>query len=251
MATLLAAIIQPALRKAGITRLPGNTPSTDQSAELLPACNRILAGFSINGFSIFATTVAEYSLTAGQVMYTIGPGGDFNAVRPLAIKNANLVQPGSPPVYTSIPIFDSRDWSYQSVTEMSGSWVYALWYNPTFPSTGSLVDGCGQIWLLGQPPSTYELQLFTWDRFETNFTAITNNFLFPPGYEEHFVNLLALEASMLYPHESKISPETRRAMERSRYEIQVLNSTLPRQWNDAARMGQPSVPYPASWWNAN
>ena len=251
MATLAAAIIDPALRKAGIKRLPGTGTSTDQNAEMLIACNRILAGFSINGFSIFSTSVAEYALTAGQLMYTIGPTGDFVAKRPLAIKNANLVQPTDPPIYQSIPIYDSRDWSYEQITEMAGSWTYAIWYNATFPSSGSLTDGCGQLWLLGQPPSNYELQLFTWDQFETNFTAVTNNFLFPPGYEEHFVNLLALEAAMLYPHEARISPDVRKACERSRYEIQVLNSSLPRQWADTARLGQPSVPYPASFWNAN
>ncbi len=251
MALTLANIIDDAMSKAGIKRLVGSGTSTDQNTLMLRAANRILESFSIEGHNIFATSVNEYSLVADQIVYTIGPGGDFAGVRPLWIKNANLVQPGSPPVYSQISLYDSRDWSFEQVLAMPGSWIYAIWYNPTFPHSGSATDGCGEIRVLGQPPSTYKLQLYTWDRFETNFSSVGNSFIFPPGYSAALVDLLALECEQLYPHEAKISQHLRDSCAAHILNVQVLNSTLPRLGNDAGRLGQASVPYPASFWNAN
>lgn len=248
MATLGTNIIDPALRKAGIKRLCGSGSSTDQNTEMILAVNRVLDLQNIRGHMIFGTRVEEFSLVADQISYTIGSGGDFNTVRPNWIKNANLVIPGDPPTYQTIPIYDSRDWSLEQITAMPGSWVYAIWYN----ALAVEVSGpCGRIYLLGQPPANYKLQLFTWNQMKSNFSAVSDGFVFPPGYEACIVNLLALECAELYPHEAKVTDTLRNSAAAAQLDVEILNSSLPRLANDMSRVGQPSIPYPASFWNAN
>lgn len=247
--TLGPDVIYPALRKAGITRLAGNTPSVDQSTELIRATNRILDSLNVKGHAIFGTRVEEFALSSSQITYTIGPGGDLNTLRPIFIKAANLVQPTNPPIYTEIQIFDSRDWSMQDITALPNSWVYALWYNSTMSITSP--QGCGEIWLLGQPPSNYELQLFMPSALQSNFTAVTNDFIMPDGYVMAMVNLLALECEELYPHEAVISDGLRRSAAAAVQNVEIINTDMRRQSNDAGGISRTAVPWPAAWWNAH
>lgn len=248
MATLGTNIIGPALRKAGIKRLPGNTSSTDQNTEMIQAVNRILDHLNIQGHMIFGTTVQQFPLVPNQISYTIGSGGDFNTARPNCIKNANLVQPTTPPIYQSITIYDSRDWSYERVVSLPGSWIYALWYNAL---AVEFAGPCGRIYLLGQPPAGYELQLFTWNEMKSNFSAMADAFVFPPGYEAALVNLAAIECADLYPLEATMSAEAKRRCMASVQAIKILNATLPRMTNDAARLGgSTGTVLPASFWNS-
>ena len=61
MSSVLLDIIKPALRRAGITQLPGIIPSTDQSSELIPEVNRLLSSASLDGHKIFTTADRMFS----------------------------------------------------------------------------------------------------------------------------------------------------------------------------------------------
>lgn len=67
------------LRRAGITQLPGITPSVDQYGELIPEINRMLASFNLDGHKIFTTSIDRYRLVSNQQSYFIGFPFTFSA----------------------------------------------------------------------------------------------------------------------------------------------------------------------------
>lgn len=79
MSTVLGDLLKPMLRRAGITQLPGITPSTDQYGELIPEINRMLGQFNLDGHKIFTTSIDRYTLIPNQETYFIGPVFTFTA----------------------------------------------------------------------------------------------------------------------------------------------------------------------------
>jgi hypothetical protein len=79
MGTILSDLLKPMLRRAGITQLPGITPSSDQYGELIPEVNRMLASFNLDGHKIFTTSIDRYTLVPNQQIYFIGPVFTFAA----------------------------------------------------------------------------------------------------------------------------------------------------------------------------
>ncbi len=200
MSTTLATILKPALRRAGITKLPGITPSTDQYGELIPEANRLLDMHNCNGHVIFNTKIEAFDLTSGQKQYSIGPGGDFNTARPISISEANFIFPGSPAIRIPVDIIDDEQWSKITMQDIAGAPPWWLYYDGSNDANGR-----GQIYIVGQPPSGYQLELFSWQALQANFTASTDVVTWPPGYEFFLETNLALCACALYPEQSTVA----------------------------------------------
>ncbi len=241
MSITLADILTPSLRMAGITKRPGITPSGDQFGELIPAANRLLASWNCNGHVAFTTAIDQYPLNAGQKIFSIGPGGDFNSARPIYVREANFLFPTNPTLRIPITIYDDDQWSKVAVQDITGAPTWILYYDGSYDANGR-----GKIYIVGQPPTGYQLELFTWQALKTDFTATTDAFIFPPGYEEALVTNLAIKAAQLYPLESVIArnPE---AMSELRIEAQkalralvVLNSSSPALRSEIAWIGRAS-----------
>lgn len=79
MPTVLGDLLKPMLRRAGITQLPGITPSVDQYGELIPEVNRMLSSFNLDGHKIFSEGIDRYRLVPNQESYFIGPVFTFQA----------------------------------------------------------------------------------------------------------------------------------------------------------------------------
>ncbi len=239
-------IITPALRKAGIKKLPGTGTSVDQGDEMLLALNRILDAFNIDGFKIFAKKIEQFALTASTLSYTIGPGANFNTVRPVYIESANCIEPTNPSMFLQLRILDSREWASLSIRTLPGSPVYAIYYDGDCDT----VNGWGKIYVLGQPPVGWSLELFTWRPIVGGFTSISDGYTHAPaGYLEAFVAAMALECMELYPLEAKMSPETRQSCLRAIQAIRIQNAQIPHQANDTSRFGKKAVVLPAAYWN--
>ncbi len=241
MAITLADILTPALRMAGITKRPGITPGPDQFAEMIPACNRLLASFNCNGHVIFTTAIDQYPLNASQKIFSIGPGGDFNNARPIYVREANFLFPTSPTLRIPIKILDDDEWSKIGVQDIIGAPTWYLYYDGSYDANGR-----GKIYIVGQPPTGYQLELFTWQALKADFTATTDAFIFPPGYEKALVSNLAIEATMLYPLESVVARNVaaltlleKQAMKDLRALV-VLNSSSPVLRSEIAYIGRVS-----------
>ncbi len=236
-------IIDPALRIAGLTKGPGIIPDTDIRTELIAAVNDMLALWNCDGHKIFGTSIEAFSLVADQVSYTIGPSGNFNTARPLFIEDANFIFPTDPPIRNPIQIYDSHQWSLQSLQEISGAPPWGLYYDSGFNSSGQ-----GTIYLVGQPPDDYQLELYTWTALKTTFTAVSDSVLFPPGYAEALKTNLAIKAAQLNPDQTTINwAEARPQASRALQALKVLNSECPPLYNEAAQISARmfnGFPYP-------
>lgn len=229
MPTTLADLLKPALRIAGITVLPGTTPSTDQYTELIPAMNRMLSSWNLDGYKIFSLTITEFTLTANQKIYTIGTGGELNIARPLAIRVATMIYPGTPSVRQEVEILeDVKDWMTISVQDITGAPAWYLYYDH-----GNDANSRGKLYLHPQPPSGYKLELSTWTRIASAFAATTDAVTVPDGYEQAIVDNFALIVGGLYPKQSDLMSnpvalaEARDRARRSLGVIKSLNIRVP------------------------
>lgn len=223
MATTLADLLKAALRIAGITVLPGTTPSTDQYAELIPLVNDMLASYSLDGHRIYTTDIATYPLTSGTKIYTIGPGGTFNAPRPLFIKEANLLYPTSPVVRRPIDVISDDEWASIRVQDITSAPPYKLYY-----AGGMDANGRASIYIYFQPPAGYTLELYTWLELKDDFTAVTDSVVLPPGYNELIKWNLAIRVAGLYPLEAKLAPDARDMAAKALSNVVTLNADMPK-----------------------
>ncbi len=237
MSTLLGTgIIDPALLIAGLTKGPGVIPDSDIRGMLILAANRMLSSWNCDGHKIFDTKVEVFDLVADQVSYTIGPSGNFNTARPLAIDDANFIFPTTPAVRCPIQIYDSHQWSLISLQKISGAPPYALWYNSSYDLPG----GLGQIYLVGQPPDDYQLELYSWRALKKDFTAVTDVVFFPDGYEEALVTNLAIKAASLQPEFTTINwAVARDEAFKALQALKILNTECPSLYNEAAGVSSP------------
>lgn len=241
MATTLLDLLKPALRRAGITKRPGVGPGDDQLNELIPATNRLLASWNVDGHKVFTTAIDEYDLNASQKIFSIGPGGDFNNARPIYVSEANFLFPTSPVVRRPIQILDDAQWSKIAVQDIAGAPPWFLYYDGSFDANGR-----GKIYIVGQPPAGYKLELYTWQALKSDFTSGSDAVLWPPGYEFALELNLAIQAAQLYPLESVLATVPR-ALAELRVEAQkalraliVLNSSSPVLYSEAAWLGRSS-----------
>ena len=234
MPSLLLDIFKPALRRAGITTLPGIIPSTDQTGELIPELNRMMSLASLDGHKIYTTAIDRYQMTPLQTTYFLGPTGDWVAPRPNWIVRANVVLlDSSPELHLPLYLLDDKEWAAHVITELQMPWPYQLYNDGSYPDS--------QIYLFGFPSQTNDIELFTPQELKQDFTDLTDTVSFPPGYEAWIVPALALKAASLYPYDSKLSglqlqalrDEARQAMDW----IQINNSECVDMTNEAASLG--------------
>lgn len=234
-ATLGANIINPALRIAGITTLPGTTPSVDQTGELIPAVNRLLGSWNVDGAKIFNTLIQQFALIGGKKQYTIGPGGELDTRpgnRPVWIEGADFVLPGTPAVRIPMRILrTAKEWESIWVQDITASPAWALYYDSGYDSAG-----LGLVHIIGQPPPGYFVELYMWNRLSSNFLTTGDAFILPDGYEEALVYNLAVRAATLYPGVSKIAPDSVALAAKLARGISVMNQKSPLLTNDAAAL---------------
>jgi hypothetical protein len=228
----LSLLLDPVLRIAGITTEPGIIPNAEQYGELVPELNRMMGHFNLNGHRIFTTSIDQYSLFTGQTVYLIGPGGDFDTDRPQRIAAANLITATDPTTRTPLHVAeDPTEWTRISIQELTSD-PTGIYYDKSYDG-----DGRGRIYIHPQGSDGDLLELLTWVRLATSFTAITDVAFFPDGYEDCIVWNLAIRAAMLYPLKSRLHPLAPERAKETLRAIQTSNTRSPRLYSEAADIG--------------
>lgn len=70
---------------------PGEAIPADDAIDALAALNMMLGSWSVQPLTMPSITRNVFSLTDDVGVYTIGPGGDFDTVRPIAVTGAGLL----------------------------------------------------------------------------------------------------------------------------------------------------------------
>ena len=177
--------------------LPGMTLPRDIENDGRDALNDLLASLQTESLAIYSIREDIFTLTINVQSYTIGPSGaTFTALRPMFIKDANLIlQQQTPVVRSPLEILrDSSQWASIQVRAIPNSLPSKLYYNPTVPN--------GTINLWPGPLLAYQLELFTWSQLAA-FADLTTDYSLPPGYESTLTYGLAVALAPMIPDKLK------------------------------------------------
>jgi hypothetical protein len=85
--TTVLNIVTTAMRKINALAV-GETPTAAELQDGIQALNDVLETWNIENLSIYGSLPTTYTTIAGKNTYTMGPGGDWDGIRPVAIQAA-------------------------------------------------------------------------------------------------------------------------------------------------------------------
>lgn len=237
MSVTCANLINPAMRMAGISKLPGTGPGADQYAEAMPALNRMMSSLSLNGQYIFTSEVNDYGWGSGVASKTFGPTGDEVLARePLYIDTCNWVLPGtsgnSEVVLHMTPVRTAGEW--QAITMPNLNTDFPRFFYPqqgqgAFPQNTKV-----SIWTV--PITASILRMETRTALKSNFTSTSDIAYFPDGYEETITFNFALRLHALYASQFQhavLQPGTRELAASSLRAVLASHVVSPQRTSDA------------------
>lgn len=194
--------------------------------------NRILERWNTRRLFVYVITQYSNLLTPsstdanGNPCFTVGPtGANFTFPRPLRITSASITQMSvSPTVEIPLEVINVDDYSALRVPALTSTIPTKLYYAPTWSNTA---PGIGTFYPWPFPTvTTNKLSWWAWNQLAA-FTALTDTFTFPPGYEDALTYTLAEEMLPTYPNKAAAEYIIKFAVQ-ARYAIQSLNSQLPK-----------------------
>lgn len=232
-AVTLANLIWPAMRKAGITKLPGVKPGTDQYAEAILAMNRFMGSMNLNKRTIFETTISDFVWPANEEYQTFGPTGDQTMTQaPIFIDSANWVLPGTsnPEVLIHMRIAKSdSEFAQLSIPQLGMTFPFLLF------NQGGQPNSRIRVYPVPQQEST--LKLYQWVGLKNDFTATTDQIYLQDGWESAIVDAFAFyEICTLYPNQANVTPQLEAAARRSMRLLRAWNTSSPPAVSDAAQI---------------
>jgi hypothetical protein len=176
-------IITDALIDLGVLE-PGDPLSPQDAAIGLRHLNRMIGALKTQSLTFPFLSREVFSVVADQGTYSIGPGGDFDTVRPQNITGAAWLAPttGATTGRLEVPVrvLTDGEWASLSLKDMTNAQWTAVHYSPTY--AGGL--GTVELWPV---PNTADndLVLYRGDTIQ-GFANLTTFYDFPPGYAEMF-----------------------------------------------------------------
>jgi hypothetical protein len=176
-------LLYPALRLAGVLTAAGRTAAPSQLADAFASLNRMIDAWTIQRLLIYTIRADRYRLSPSQISYTIGPGANFGAPRPVRITAANIVLLGSTETRVPLRLLSDRDWAAKRLQVIPTTVPTELYNDGSFPVS--------TLFLWGYPTAANDLELFTWSQL-TPFATPTDPVVLAPGYEDAVVYNLAV-----------------------------------------------------------
>lgn len=209
-------IITSAMRKAGILTKT-ESPSADEAVDGLEMLNDLLASNSNDGLLVYQSVTENFTLSGGQAEYTIGPGGDFDTVRPIIIQSS-YIRIGT----LDYPLIDITDQDYATILlKSTNSISYFINYTNAYP--------LATIKLYPVPSAGWELFLLS-QKPLSQFTLYETVSL-PPGWLRYLKNQLAFELAPEYgqpvpPETLKIASEAMAAIKRGAARVKTMDNPI-------------------------
>ena len=178
-------LIDGALRTIGVLA-SGEQAKPSEAQDALQYAKQMLDSWSNEGLLVPALTHESFTLSSKRT-YTIGPGGDFDTVRPTTIENVRIRDAGN--LETPVSIASLNLWANISLKDTVVNTPDYVYYEPEYP-LGRLEFSC-------IPTAGYTLKLVTTKPI-TELPALTESVQFPPGYEKAIRLGLAIELAPEY-----------------------------------------------------
>jgi len=194
--------------------------SADELTDGFNILNDMLDAWAAERLLIYQLVRSTYPLTANKQTYTIGVGGDFNAVRPVWIQDAGLINVAYTPTFElPVRILTIDEWAALTIKSQQATQSWYLWNDYGFPlSTLSL-------WPV---PSVSTLQLALYVPTPiSQFANVNATVSFPPGYAEALRYNLAVRlcpswGKQLDPVLANMASESLRTIQRANERFDTL-----------------------------
>jgi hypothetical protein len=178
-------LIKGAMRVIGAIA-SGESPTADELADGLEAMKMMFRHWSAKNIRIPYLTSENFPLTGAQ-SYTIGSGGNFNTVRPAAIRGGYVRDSNG--FDSPLTIIDEDRYRGISLKGLVSQGAY-LWYSPAYP--------LGKVYLWPVGGSTLYIDTL---KPLSDPATIADTISFPPEYDEAIKFQLALRLAPEYGKE--------------------------------------------------
>ena len=209
--TTVREIIQDALIEIGALSASDAMPAED-AAFGLRALNRMIGVWNTDELMVYTVNRTAYNLVAGQQVYTLGTGGDFNVSRPVVIQAISVLL-NSGTLEVPIDIVNDTEWQETSVKGTTSTFPTKVWI------TGNMPLNSLYFWPVPSSSSN-QVVLYTWGKTDA-FTDLSDSVVFPQGYEEALVTNLGITLASSYGVQVNPALQMRAAESKSR--IQSIN----------------------------
>ena len=205
----------------------GEAPDDDEAADGLTSLNSMLPSWSIERLYAYYVVEESFPLTSAT-SYTMGPGGDFDTVRPTRIEDANFIRYGSGSSAYDLHLQLLNFEAYASIiakgiTSNVGQYMYVDMQNPlAVIKFVPIPTGSGGV-----------LHIFSWKQLQT-FSTLTDVLALPPGYERAIVFSLAEEIAGEYG--LPVPPQVSAIALKSRANLKRINAPSPVMRSEAGMM---------------
>lgn len=218
-------LIQDALGLAGKLGM-GQAIGATVQAGCLRALNTMLGNWSTGRLIVYAIVEDRYPLAAEQQAYALGPGADdWDAPRPQRVESARWVKDGQ---RGPVEVLTRQRWEDIRRRGATAEHPAALYPEMTLP------DATIHVWPV-PADADVELELSMW-RPVAAFAAVSENVVFPPGYDKALVYNLAVELAPRF-EDANLSQIVVDQARESLAAIKRMNLVPPELACDAALLG--------------
>jgi hypothetical protein len=187
-------LIKASLRKLGVLA-SGEEPSASEAQDALTALNAMIASWRTQSLIAYAVLPEDFAFVAGQKSYTMGPGGDWDTVRPIRVEKVQMTYTtDSPqPLNLGITMIDLDQYQNLVVPDTTSTIPQFVYVDDNFPLR--------RLFFYTVPQNVYPVQVFSW-RSITQFPDINTTISLLDGYERALTFNLALEIAAEYGAEA-------------------------------------------------
>ena len=211
---------------------PGRTLSQSEQDDALRIFQRMVDAWTVESLMIFSRTRTTYTIVPGLAPVNIGPVGDWIAPRPLRIESMGLVLTSvSPHVETPIEILTDDQWAAKRVKDLSSNLPRQCWVNDGWPLTA--------LYFWPVPLEANDIAIYHWAQLTTP-TSLESIIRFPPGYEQAFVDNLAVATCALFGR--RATPELMEAARGGKARLKRYNHAADLMRVDRAISGSTQAP---------
>lgn len=155
----------------------GEVPTAADAEDSLAYLNQMLDAWDADALSIPNNQIQDFPLIAGQGVYMLGPGGDFNTLRPGKITAASVVLLNNPaqPNEQEIQILTEDEFQDVQLKLTPGTFPLVMYDDGASPKRNVT------FWPVPVVINTF--RMYSWQA-NTKFPDLTTVFSFAPGYAE-------------------------------------------------------------------
>ena len=227
MSTPVSQLLYMSLRLAGVTKVANITPSADQLSDALAQANLMIDQAQVKRPMIYTIRLTSYTLGTNKI-YTLGTGGTLGPNRPVKIERATLMLSATgTPVHLQIFEGSYEEFADLAVQDIPGALPRFLYCDYAYP--------LASIYLVPQDRGGDKLELYDWQPIQS-FVATTDVVQLPPGYQDWFVNNLAVRLASVFKEQgASVTDDVRIEARKATQALMSRNSKSPRAISDAPR----------------